>query len=69
MTNLDKFIEVYGFEPDTSGSPVPCPAKCEDCRYYSGDPNYHCGSCDWWDEEYKDGQERKGVLVSRIPVR
>ena len=66
MTNLNKFIEPFGFEPDLSTGPVPCGAYCEECKYHRGNVDRHCCSHEWWEEEYKDGKE---VLVSSGAVR
>lgn len=68
MTNLEKFMEVFGFEPDLSTGPVPCTVNCTVCDYYTGNEKIHCHSHEWWEEEYKDEQRRKEVLVSSIPI-
>lgn len=54
MTNKDKFIEVFGIEPDTDICPVVCLMGEFEC------PSYREGICiagGWWDLEYKGDKE------------
>lgn len=54
MTNEEKFVEIFGFDPDISTGPVACKAHCDDCVYYRKGEKIQCRSQDWWDEEYKE---------------
>ena len=52
MTNKEKFIEVFGFEPFENSCIIPrskCngnPAECSECPYDR-----------WWDSNYEKGDE------------
>ena len=53
MTNFDKFMEVFGEEPDRDNCPVSCSTDnpCyEDCKG-NGHGFY------WWRQEYKENKE------------
>lgn len=52
MTNAEKYEEVFGFPPDTGN----CPTElCSECPGHVDD-NFNC-TCNWWNEEYKGGEE------------
>ena len=59
MTNLDKFKQVFGFEPDPQSSVIKCPDMQREtaCPYCNEDlPIWQRQGChceDWWREEYK----------------
>ena len=52
MTNKEKFIEDFGFEPNSSSG----------CVYPFACPSYSCVDCEYdnfWNEEYKGGVDKK----------
>ena len=53
MTNAEKYIEVFGVEPD----PASCPAiECSKCPVCDFNKVEYCAgsSYDWWNSEYKE---------------
>ena len=52
MTYKEKFVEVFGYEPDTDNLETPCDmfdctgARCAECKY--GHMKWH------WDDEYRE---------------
>lgn len=63
MTNLEKFKEIFGFEPDTSMGVHKCPDMEPEtaCPYYEK-TGCHCE--DWWNEEY-DPRNMTPPLLSK----
>lgn len=53
MTNKEKFIEIFGVEPDIDNCPILCAANDFDCPYVKT----YCYSGKWWEEEYKENNE------------
>jgi hypothetical protein len=49
MTNKDKFMQVFGEEPDTDVCPVGCRTDCPCFSKCKGSGNGR----DWWNSEYK----------------
>lgn len=49
MTNKEKFIETFGFEPETHA----CVFKgnCSQCKALSYD--HYCDISDWWNDDFK----------------
>ena len=55
MTNEEKFIEVFGFKPDTESLIIECPSEeyASSCPYYEElDGGCHCET--WWHDKYID---------------
>ena len=60
MNNREKFIETFGFEPDTQASVIKCPdGEAETaCKYFDADlskpflTRNGCRCESWWFEEY-----------------
>ena len=63
MTNFEKFIEVFGHEPETG-----CPFVCyNDCPYYESDRSCRIG--EFWDAEWKALEQKpSGDVISRQAV-
>ena len=65
MNNLEKFIEVFGFEPDTTACIPKCPEMVREtaCPYVkelnnrSIVTNYYCNCESWWFEEFKENKK------------
>ena len=62
MTKLEKFKEVFGFEPDVDNSNIlPCGRQCP---YYND--NYAMGcrcdsnALDWWYSDYEEQEGENG---------
>lgn len=50
MTNLEKYIDVFGYTPDITECMSPNEFDCED--------NEYCEQCEWhhwWEKAYKGG--------------
>lgn len=54
MTNEEKFIEVFGVEPETDQLILKCPPKASmKCKYHDDLDDYcHCDR--WWQDEFTD---------------
>lgn len=61
MTNKDKFIEVFGFEPDTETKLPICTPRGVECPFMDDGIYSECHCELWWGREYKapDGKEGK----------
>lgn len=53
MTNKDKFIEVFGFEPDTETMIPVCPPRGVECPFMDDGIYSECHCELWWGREYK----------------
>lgn len=53
MTNKDKFIEVFGFEPDTETMLPVCPPRGVECPFMDDGIYSECHCELWWGREYK----------------
>lgn len=54
MTNLEKFVEVFGFKPATIRIHN-CASKCSECERYNVDGFVDaCNSRWWWGEQYEE---------------
>ena len=67
MTNAEKYIEVFGFPPDTGNCPT---EDCNQCPCKQIDNNGHLACVgisvsEWWDEEYK-GNDTVKVEVTEV---
>lgn len=56
MTNKEKFIEVFGFEPDDSVCPIYCSSDYKgNCKYFRSKLTFSsCTSGDWWGIKYEE---------------
>ena len=71
MTNLEKFTEIFGFEPDTSMGVHKCPDMEPEtaCPYFEADLSKtvhdRLGCCceNWWNEEYKELKNAKPAPI------
>lgn len=54
MTNKDKFIEVFGFEPDTETMIPVCPPRGVECPFMDDGIYSECHCELWWGREYKE---------------
>ena len=54
MTNKDKFIEVFGFEPDTETMIPVCPPRGVECPFMDDGIYSECHCELWWSREYKE---------------
>jgi hypothetical protein len=59
MTNKDKFIEVFGFEPDTETMIPVCPPRGVECPFMDDGIYSECHCELWWGREYKAPDNRK----------
>lgn len=50
MTNKEKFIEVFGVEPDDDTCPLFCITAGNNCPYEGS----NCYYGRWWKEEYEE---------------
>ena len=65
MTNKEKFIETFGFEPDMTSCVLPR-AVCEETRRNNPDVKqklcWVCPFYDWFNKEYKECFRMRGDL-------
>ena len=59
MTNKDKFIEVFGFEPDTETKLPICTPRGVECPFMDDGIYSECHCELWWGREYKAPDNRK----------
>ena len=72
MTNEEKFIRIFGVEPDTESMVLKCPYEnaTEKCSYYEElDGGCHCET--WWHKEYKKSNldnfcDHATVVISQL---
>lgn len=54
MNNKEKFIEVFGFEPDTETMIPVCPPRGVECPFMDDGIYSECHCELWWGREYKE---------------
>ena len=69
MTNKDKFIEVFGFEPDTETMLPVWPPRGVECPFMDDGIYSECHCELWWGREYKAPDNRKCEACKHHVIR
>lgn len=64
MTNAEKYIEIFGFEPDMSACPT---NNCKNCpRSNIRSICRNTNTLNWWEEDYKEtNNEQRNEMEER----